>query len=888
MGKEKKNKTKIVVHKLKNPNSDGVYFYASESHAENMSCIIACTKSKIDIKSGEMYVASASNTNDTGATIAVPTLPVIIIRSNNNNSNIIFGVTNVLNYCFMKDENKIEYNSNTNCVQISDSLDVMSCLMKNALSAKTISSNSSNSGQEKEGFIKFSKLTPHTRPLQADQSTDSLNTITSSLILMNKMASNPKQSQIVTSMMPIIINYLVDIEVGSYSDLNDILKIANQFLTTEGIDASIAKRTKAISPQILITRDIPSPSPAVITDDFNTSGLQHCLQGIFSCAISHAFPELSSILDSQTPSGGMTSKEEFLTAIVTRCGNISHGDFQCNSAMKFSKFFREIVKAVEVVSTYPMTPAVVAEHIVAALPSNALIDSTSIVPNGFINIKLKKSTLINSISATLKHGVRPPQTNPKRIAVDFSSPNIAKEMHVGHLRSTIIGDSVCRVLEFCGHDVVRINHVGDWGTQFGMLITYLQEKYKDTETEMDASSISITDLTVIYKAAKKRFDDDESFKEMSRNNVVKLQAGDADCRKIWNMLCDISRLEFQKVYNALNVRIDECGESFYNPLIPGAIEELTNKGLIKEDEGMLIIMLAHFTIPLILRKSDGGYGYDSTDMAALRYRIFDLKADWIIYITDAGQANHFYMCFDAAKEAEWTAASASTPAEAIRLDHIGFGVVCGDDGKRFKTRSGTTIKLIDLLNESKKRMESSIRERVAEKKTMLMEEEIIDSAAKIGYGAVKYADLKSHPTTDYIFNFDRMLDTKGDTAVYLMFAYARISSILRKANDERNINISEYFDKSEDIITLEFPAERALAFKTMQFGDMIRSVTRDLLPNRVCDFLKELSVDFTSFVTTCHVLNSDEAISRLLLCESVRRVMKQCFFMLGIEPLEKI
>ena len=882
MGKEKKTKTKTIVHKLKNPNSDGVYYYGSESHAENMSSIIACTKSKIDIKFGEKFVASATTANnDNNSCIVVPTLPVLIIRSNNNNSNIIFGITNILHYCLMKDENKIEYSSNSNCIQISDSLDIMSCLLKNALSVKTMTSKSNNNN--KDEFLKFAKLTPHNRLLQADQSTDSLNTIKSALIDMNKMASNPKLSQAVTAMMPIIINYLVDVD--TYSDMNELFKIANQFLNTDGKDVAIVKRTKAVSPQILVARDLPSPSPAVISDDFNTAGLQHCLQAIFSFAITQAFPELSKILDSQTPSG-MTSVEDFLTAVVTRCGNIAHGDFQCNSAMKFSKFFREIVNAVEVVSTYPMTPATVAEHIVAALPINDLIDSTTIVPNGFINIRLKKSTLIKSISATLKHGVRPPQTNPKRIAVDFSSPNIAKEMHVGHLRSTIIGDSVCRVLEFCGHDVLRINHVGDWGTQFGMLITYLQEKYKDTE--MDASSISITDLTVIYKAAKKRFDDDETFKEMSRNNVVKLQAGDVGCHKIWNMLCDISRLEFQKVYNALNVKIEECGESFYNPLIPGAIEELTKKGLIKEDEGMLVIMLAHFTIPLILRKSDGGYGYDSTDMAALKYRIFDLKADWIIYITDAGQANHFYMCFDAAKEAGWTAASVSTPSEAVRLDHIGFGVVCGDDGKRFKTRSGTTIKLIDLLNESKKRMEISIRERVAEKKTMLMEEEIVNSASKIGYGAVKYADLKSHPTTDYIFNFDRMLDTKGDTAVYLMFAYARISSILRKANDERNINISEYFEKSEDLITLEFPVERALAFKTMQFGDMIRSVTRDLLPNRVCDFLKELSVDFTSFVTTCHVLNSDEAISRLLLCESVRRVMKQCFFMLGIEPLEKI
>jgi arginyl-tRNA synthetase len=419
------------------------------------------------------------------------------------------------------------------------------------------------------------------------------------------------------------------------------------------------------------------------------------------------------------------------------------------------------------------------------IPENPLIESVSCAPNGFLNIKLATNTMVNSISNIVAQGVKPPKLTKLKVLVDFSSPNIAKEMHVGHLRSTIIGDCISRLLEFVQFEVLRVNHLGDWGTQFGMLITYLKEAYPNILTDPP----NITDLTAIYKASKKRFDEDEQFKERSRLNVVNLQAGQKDCFEIWKLLCDVSRKEFEKVYNLLDVTLEEFGESFYNPMIPSTIDNLKAKGLVYDDQGMLLLKLPHFTIPLILRKSDGGYGYDSTDMAALHYRLFTLKCDWCVYITDAGQAPHFHMVFDAGKAAGWfTEVAAQHPVYSLqgklaepRVDHIGFGVVCGEDGKRFKTRSSETVRLIDLLNEARDRMKTSLLTRSEEGKLANLED-VDESSAHLGYGAVKYFDLKQHPTTNYIFNYDRMLDTKGDTAIYLMFAYARLASILRKVS----------------------------------------------------------------------------------------------------------
>jgi len=526
-------------------------------------------------------------------------------------------------------------------------------------------------------------------------------------------------------------------------------------------------------------------------------------------------------------------------------------------------------------------PKDVAAELVKCLPANDFVDKVSPVPNGFINISLRTDAIQKAIAGIVSNGPSPPSMKRQRVVVDFSSPNIAKEMHVGHLRSTIIGDAVCRILEFCGHEVLRTNHVGDWGTQFGMLITYLKEAYPDLLTNPP----NITDLTVIYKASKKRFDDDAAFKDRSRSAVVSLQSGNPECLAIWGLLCDISRKEFQNVYDLLDIKLEEVGESFYNSMIPGVIEQCQKCGIVQNEENMLIIKLPHFSIPLIVRKSDGGYGYDSTDMAAIHYRLFEKQADWIIYITDAGQAPHFYMVFDAARAAGWI-----DPVRQQRLDHIGFGVVCGDDGKRFKTRSSETVRLIDLLNAAKERMQASLQQRADEGKAGVSGEELEMSAAKIGYGAVKYFDLKQNPNTNYIFSYDRMLDTKGDTAVYLMFAYARLASILKKAEAEKGVDLGSLKAQALSALTLKEEAERVLAFELMQLGDVLKSVLKELLPNRLCDYLQGVCVKFTEFVTKCHVLNSEDSVmrSRLVLIEGTRSVMALCFKLLGIEPLERI
>eukprot|EP00602_Paraphysomonas_sp_CaronLab_P009175 CAMPEP_0185032088 /NCGR_PEP_ID=MMETSP1103-20130426/19934_1 /TAXON_ID=36769 /ORGANISM="Paraphysomonas bandaiensis, Strain Caron Lab Isolate" /LENGTH=668 /DNA_ID=CAMNT_0027567849 /DNA_START=348 /DNA_END=2351 /DNA_ORIENTATION=+ len=639
---------------------------------------------------------------------------------------------------------------------------------------------------------------------------------------------------------------------GSGECLRPLIAVAESKVSLDKVNAKL-KALEAAAPAST------SVAPPQVVVDVRSDGVVNSLKNLFTAAIATALP----ILFQQPPSDDLTTAVE---AVITRCGNPAHGDFQCNNSMKCTK-------ALKSVSGYsgPKAPKDIAALIVAALPENSLIAKTSIAPNGFINIEVATAVLVESMADVVASGVKPPSVDRLKVLVDFSSPNIAKEMHVGHLRSTIIGDSICRMLEFCGHDVMRINHVGDWGTQFGMLITYLQEEYPD----IVSNPPNISDLTAIYKAAKNRFDADEDFKTTSRNNVVKLQSGDTACRTIWNLLCDISRREFQRVYDALGVTLTEVGESFYNPMIPPALEELTQLGLTEMEEKMLISKLPHFDIPLILRKSDGGYGYDSTDMAAIKYRLHDLDRDWLVYITDAGQAGHFHKVFDVARAAKWT-------QKEQRLDHIGFGVVCSEDGKRFKSRSGDTVRLIDLLNEARDRMASSLEERVKEGKTDLTPEQIVEASTVIGYGAVKYFDLKQNCITNYIFSYDKMLDTRGDTAVYLMFAYARVASILRKGKEGDAEKNRVGFDPTQQsleslmaTVRCDHPSERQLAFELLQFGDVIRSAVKDLMPNRLCDYLKETSVKFTEFVTNCHVLNSEECHSRLILCEATRRVMEQ-------------
>lgn len=366
----------------------------------------------------------------------------------------------------------------------------------------------------------------------------------------------------------------------------------------------------------------------------------------------------------------------------------------------------------------------------------------------------------------------------KRVVVDFSSPNVAKEMHVGHLRSTIIGDTICRVLEYCGADVVRLNHIGDWGTQFGMLIQHMAELRPGGLDE--GKDEDVADLMALYRASKARFDAEEDFKQRAREAVTRLQSGDEASLAAWRRICEASRREFNAIYARLGVTLEERGESFYNPMLKGVVEELKESGVAVESEGATCVFVEGREVPLIVQKSDGGFGYASTDMAAVKQRVNDEKADWVIYVTDVGQSDHFAMVFAAARRAGWLPADEKSLAPP-RVSHVGFGLVLGEDGKKFKTRSGDVVRLVELLDEAKLRCRDTIKARREEAGDPVDDAELEAAACAMGYGAVKYADLKSCRTTNYRFSFDAMLDLRGNTAVYLQYAHARIASIGRKA-----------------------------------------------------------------------------------------------------------
>ena len=558
-----------------------------------------------------------------------------------------------------------------------------------------------------------------------------------------------------------------------------------------------------------------------------------------------------------------------------KCKDMKYGDYQCNAAMPL---FQKL-KATGSLPIGVNSPQDMAKAIVNAIPEcNPVLDSLAVNGPGFIMARIKSDYLARWVNDLLVSGSPPrpklSNTNSGTVVVDFSSPNIAKEMHVGHLRSTIIGESVCRILEYIGNDVKRINHVGDWGTQFGMLIQYLKEEYPDFTGDIP----NITDLTEFYKNAKKRFDDSPEFKKVSQLNVVKLQAGDEECRKIWQVLCDVSRKEFEKVYNRLDITVEECGESFYNDKIPPVIQEFDDKGLISvEDGGAKCVFVPKYKVPLMLQKSDGGYGYDSTDMAAIKYRVEDVGASHIVYITDFTQGDHFQMVFAAAKKIGWVT------DESHRLDHIGFGTVQGEDGKRFKTRSGDTVRLVDLLDEAVSRMETSLKER-----SNIPEEEIHATACAMGYGAVKYFDLRRNPTSNYIFSYDRMLDTKGNTAIYLLYAHARLESIVTKGKADHGVNVDNLLKEGNAKITLEHKSERNLGLHLQIFADSIEETLADLYPYHICDYVYALSIAASEFVTQCKVLGSPEMESRLLLCRATAIVMRQCFDLLGIRHVMRI
>lgn len=573
-------------------------------------------------------------------------------------------------------------------------------------------------------------------------------------------------------------------------------------------------------------------------------------------------------------------------AMVTLATRPEFGDYQINAALGLSRALK-------------MSPQDCAGMIVEKLfPTiDEYMEEPEIAGPGFINLRFKNDYLTAAacqMAADSLGRLSIPETAKKqKIIVDFSSPNIAKEMHVGHLRSTIIGDTLCNLLEFVGHNVTRLNHVGDWGTQFGMLVEHLRDEYPAALSIETSTEVDLGDLVELYKAAKKRFDAEPDFKIRARECVVRLQTGSEEEITAWKALCAASRTEYQKIYDLLNIhRLSERGESFYNPYLKDVVLTLEEKGLAAESEGALVVFLNGYKnrdgtpLPIIVRKSDGGFNYATTDLAAIRHRVeFDAdcggeKADRVLYVTDAGQSQHFDMVFQAAKKAEFVPKSSS-------LEHVPFGLVQGADGKKFATRSGDTVKLKDLLNESIRMASEDLKQRSENKD---ISEEILDQVAKtVGIGAVKYADLSMNRESNYRFSYDRMLSLNGNTAPYMLYAYARICGIIRKSTDQEDGKPIKWPEVSEIIVSDD--TEVQLMRSLIRLPDVLHEVEQDLYPNKICDYLFETSQKFNKFYEACSVNNASTPeikASRLSLCRATAGVIRLLLGVIGIDVLEKL
>jgi len=576
-----------------------------------------------------------------------------------------------------------------------------------------------------------------------------------------------------------------------------------------------------------------------------------------------------------------------MDAMVTPATRAEFGDYQVNAAMGLAK-------------SLGMNPRECAQQIIDALKPRleTLMEEPEIAGPGFVNLRFQGAYLQQAVSAMAADAngrlAIPKASNPQRIVVDFSSPNIAKEMHVGHLRSTIIGDTLCNLLEFLGHDVVRLNHVGDWGTQFGMLVEHLRDEYPAALNKDTAESVDLGDLVLLYKAAKQRFDVDEDFKTRARGGVVKLQAGNPEEIAAWEALCTASRVEYQKIYDVLNIEgLVERGESFYNPYLNDVIEELEKLGLAAESDGATVVFLDGYTsrdgspLPMIVRKSDGGFNYATTDLAAVRQRTClaseesGEEADRVLYVTDAGQAQHFEMVFAVAKKAGFCPEKAS-------LEHVPFGLVQGEDGKKFATRSGDTVKLKDLLNEAVRIAGADLRERNPDADEAFLKR--VDNVSRIvGIGAVKYADLSMNRESNYRFSYDRMLSLNGNTAPYMLYAYARICGIIRKASGQGKTELVEWPESSDVIVS--HPTEANLMRQLIKLPDVLNDVGRDLYPNKICDYLFETSQTFNQFYENCSVNNAETSelkASRLTLCTATAGTIRLLLQTLGIEVVQKL
>ena len=552
-------------------------------------------------------------------------------------------------------------------------------------------------------------------------------------------------------------------------------------------------------------------------------------------------------------------------ALVRQSGKVQFGDYQANGIMPAAK-------------KLGLNPREFAQSVLDKAELQDIAEKTEIAGPGFINIFLKDTWLADNINRAVqdpKLGVHNPEK--QTVVVDYSSPNVAKEMHVGHLRSTIIGDAVVRTLEFLGNHVIRANHVGDWGTQFGMLIAYLEKMENEHASEMELS-----DLEAFYRAAKKHYDEDPVFAEKARNYVVKLQSGDEYCRTMWQKLVKITMQQNQHNYDRLNVTLtdkDVMGESLYNPMLPGIVEDLKKQGLAVEDDGALVVYLDEFKnkdgdpMGVIVQKKDGGFLYTTTDIAAAKYRYETLKAHRALVFSDTRQSQHMQQAWLITRKAGYV-------PDSFQLEHKNFGMMLGKDGKPFKTRSGDTVKLADLLDEAIERAGVLI----SQKSTALSEQEKADVIEAVGIGSVKYADLSKNRTTDYVFDWDNMLSFEGNTAPYMQYAYTRIRSIFNRSQ----IDLSEV-EQAQLSITDE--KERALAIKLLQFEEAIQIVAKDGTPHVLCAYLYELAGVFSSFYEHCPILNNDDQqvkLSRLKLALLTERTLKQGLDLLGIKTVEKM
>lgn len=554
--------------------------------------------------------------------------------------------------------------------------------------------------------------------------------------------------------------------------------------------------------------------------------------------------------------------------MITPATKSTFGDFQCNAAFSIAKPLNS-------------KPRDVAFKLVDSLEISDIFETPTIAGPGFINLKLRQDFVMRQLEMMFRDTQRlgtPIAKENKRVVIDFSSPNIAKEMHVGHLRSTIIGDVLSRVLKFRGHNVLGLNHVGDWGTQFGMLITMLKDQ------DQDHDKVELEELATLYKAAKIRFDEDEEFRRRSREAVVALQAGDPNHLKTWQFLCEKSRKEFDHIYDLLDIKLEERGESYYNPMLDSVVHDLEEQGLVEDSGGAQVVFLEGFKArdneskqPLIIRKSDGGFNYATTDLAAVRQRTSAREAggeaaDRLLYVVDAGQKDHFEQVFQVAERGGFV------DRRKVSLEHVSFGVVLGEDGKKLKTRSGDTVKLKHLLEESIVRARDGLVKRIGGEKSELDTEKV---ARIVGIGAVKYADLSMNRESNYRFSYSKMLALNGNTAPYMLYAYARIRGIHRKLQ----------LDSCSFEADLEHNTEIALAKQLLKFPDVILRLEKDLSPHIMCEYLFELGQCFNQFYETCPVMQAptpEVQKTRGALCELTANTLRVSLGLLGIGVVDML